>query len=97
MAKGYWITFYRSVSNPAALAEYGKLAGAAIQAAGGRFLTRGTAVKAFEAGIRERSVVIEFESPEKAIEAYESPAYQAAVKILEGAVERDVRILEGVS
>jgi len=97
MAKGYWVTFYRSVSNPAALAEYGKLAGPAIQAAGGRFLTRGTALQAFEAGIKERSVVIEFDSPAKALAAYESPAYQAARKILEGAVERDVRILEGIS
>jgi uncharacterized protein (DUF1330 family) len=97
MAKGYWITFYRSVSNPAALAEYAKLAGPAIQAAGGRFVTRGTAVQAFEAGIKERSIVIEFDSPAKAIEAYQSPAYQAARKLLEGAVERDVRILEGIS
>jgi uncharacterized protein (DUF1330 family) len=97
MAKGYWITFYRSVSNPAALAEYAKLAGPAIEAAGGRFLTRGTALKAFEAGIKQRSIVIEFDSPAKAIEAYESPAYQSARKLLEGAVERDVRILEGVS
>jgi uncharacterized protein (DUF1330 family) len=97
MAKGYWITFYRSVSNPAALAEYAKLAGPAIQAAGGRFLARGTAVEAFEAGIKERSIVIEFDSPAKAIEAYQSPAYQTARKLLEGAVERDVRILEGIS
>jgi uncharacterized protein (DUF1330 family) len=97
MAKGYWITLYRSVSNPAALAEYAKLAGPAIQAAGGRFLTRGTAVQAIEAGIKERSIVIEFDSPAKAIAAYESPAYQAARKLLEGAVERDVRIVEGVS
>ena len=41
MAKGYWITFYRSVSNPAALSEYGRLAVPAIQAGGGRFLARG--------------------------------------------------------
>lgn len=97
MAKGYWITFYRSVSNPAALAEYAKLAAPTIQSAGGRFLTRGTALQAFEAGIKERSVVIEFDSAAKAIEVYESPAYQAAKKLLEGAVERDIRILEGVS
>lgn len=97
MAKGYWISFYRSVSNPAALAEYAKLAGPAIQAGGGRFVSRGVAVNVFEAGIKERSVVIEFDSPAKAIEVYESPAYQAARKLLEGAVERDVRILEGVS
>lgn len=97
MARGYWITFYHSVSNPAALAEYGKLAVPAIQAGGGRILARGSAVQAFEAGIKERSVVIEFDSPAKAIEAYESPAYQSAKKLLEGAVERDIRILEGVS
>jgi len=41
--------------------------------------------------------MIEFDSPAKAIEVYESPAYQAALKLLEGAVERDVRILESVS
>jgi uncharacterized protein (DUF1330 family) len=97
MAKGYWITFYRSVSNPSALAQYAKLAGPAIEAAGGRFLTRGVAFKALEAGIKDRSVVIEFDSPAKAIAAYESPAYQEALKFLEGAAERDIRILEGVS
>jgi len=96
MAKGYWITFYRSVSNPAALAQYAKLAGPAIEAGGGRFLTRGTALRAFEAGKMERSVVIEFDSPAQAIQVYESPAYQSALKFLEGAVERDIRILEGV-
>ena len=96
MAKGYWITFYRAVSNPPALAQYAKLAEAAIEAGGGRFLTRGTAVRAFEAGIKERSIVIEFDSPTKAIETYESPAYQSALKILDGAAERDIRILEGL-
>jgi uncharacterized protein (DUF1330 family) len=97
MAKGYWITFYRAISNPAALAEYAKLAGPAIEAGGGRFLARGIPAKAFEAGVHERAVLIEFESLAKAIVAYESPRYQAAKKLLEGAVERDVRIVEGVS
>jgi uncharacterized protein (DUF1330 family) len=97
MAKGYWVVLYRTVSNPAALTEYGKLAVPAIEAGGGRFISRGVAVKAFEAGINERSVIIEFDSPEKAAAAYESPAYQAALKSLKGAVERDVRILEGAS
>jgi uncharacterized protein (DUF1330 family) len=97
MARGYWITFYRSVSNPAALAEYAGLAAPAIQAAGGRFLARGVAAAAFEAGLQQRSVLIEFDSVHAAISAYQSPAYQAAVKVLEGAAERDVRILEGVA
>jgi uncharacterized protein (DUF1330 family) len=96
MAKGYWITFYHSVSNPAALAEYGRLAGPAIQTGGGRFMVRGTPAKWYEAGRDQRTVVIEFDSVEKAIAAYESDAYQAALRVLEGAVERDVRMLEGV-
>ena len=95
MAKGYWIAFYRSVSNPEALAEYSRMAGAAIQAAGGRFLARGNAARAFEAGLIQRAVVIEFDSVEMAIATYESPAYQAALRVLDGAAERDVRILEG--
>jgi uncharacterized protein (DUF1330 family) len=95
MAKAYWVNFYRSVSNPAAVAEYAKLAGPAIQAGGGRFLTRGTPVRTFEEGLKQRSVIIEFDSVEQAIATYESPAYQAAVKLLRGAAERDVRILQG--
>jgi uncharacterized protein (DUF1330 family) len=97
MAKGYWVNFFRSVSNAAALSEYSKLAGPAIQAGGGRIVARGMPVKVYEEGVNERTVVIEFDSVEKAIATYESPDYQAARKLLEGAVERDVRFLEGVS
>jgi len=96
MAKAYWIVCYRSISNPVALAEYAKVAGPAIEAAGGRALARGTAARAFEAGIQLRTVLIEFESVERAIAAYESPAYQSAAALLRGTAERDVRILEGI-
>jgi uncharacterized protein (DUF1330 family) len=95
MAKGYWITFYRSIKNPAALAEYAKLATPAIEAGGGRFVARGVPVQVYEAGIKERSVVIEFESVAKATATFEGPNYQAAAKLLVGAVERDIRIIEG--
>ncbi|HYM77900.1 MAG TPA: DUF1330 domain-containing protein [Candidatus Dormibacteraeota bacterium] len=95
MAKGYWIAFYRSVSNPAALAEYAKLASPAIQAGGGRFLARGTPTRTYEAGLDQRTVVIEFDSVQSAIATYEGPAYQAASKVLKGAAERDLRIMEG--
>jgi uncharacterized protein (DUF1330 family) len=97
MAKGYWVVFFRKVSNPGALASYAKPAEAAILAGGGRFLSRGVAAEVAEEGIKDRSVVIEFDSLAQAIGAYKSPAYQAALKHLEGAVERDVRFLEGVS
>lgn len=95
MAKGYWITVYHSVSDPAALAEYAKKATVAIEAGGGRFVARGIPAKAYEAGVADRAVVIEFESVEKAIATYEAPAYQAAYKILEGKAKRDVRMVPG--
>jgi uncharacterized protein (DUF1330 family) len=96
MAKGYWITFYRSISDPAALAAYARLAGPAIVAHGGRFLARGEAVKAYEQGIAERTTVTEFDSVEQAIAAHDSPAYGQALQALGHACERDVRIVEGV-
>ena len=97
MAKGYWVNLYRSVRDPAALAEDGRLAVPAIQAGGGRFLARGTPARAYEAGLTERAVLIEFDSVAQAIATYEGPAYQAALRVLEGAVERDVRIFEGAA
>jgi uncharacterized protein (DUF1330 family) len=96
MAKGYWLSAYRSLKNPDALAEYAKLAAPAIQAGGGRFLVRGTPAKIYEAGLEQRTVIIEFPSVAKAIETHDSPAYQAALKALGNAAERDLRIIEGI-
>lgn len=96
MAKGYWISCYRSVADAAALAEYARRAGPVISALGGRFLARGTAAKAYEAGLCERIVLVEFASVEAAVAAYESPEYQAVLALLQGVAERDVRIVAGL-
>lgn len=97
MAKAYWVVSYRSIKNPDALAAYAKVAAPAVQAAGGRFVARGTAAMAYEAGQALRTVVVEFDSLEKAVAAYDSAGYQAAVAVLgKGAAERDFRIVEGV-
>jgi uncharacterized protein (DUF1330 family) len=97
MAKAYWVTCYRSISDPEALAAYAKLAGPALAAAGGRFLARGNAANAYEAGLTERTVLIEFDSVERAVAAHESDAYQAALKVFGQAAERDMRIVEGLA
>jgi uncharacterized protein (DUF1330 family) len=97
MAKAYIVTTYRSISNPDALAEYAKLAGPAMIAAGGRFLARGNAAKAYEKGLVQRVVLIEFDSVDKAVAAHDGPGYQAALKVLGNAAERDIRIVEALA
>ncbi|MBR7836943.1 DUF1330 domain-containing protein, partial [Actinospica durhamensis] len=58
--------------------------------------SRGERVVAHEAGIAERTVLIEFDSFERALAAYESEAYQKALAALSDGVERDFRIIEGI-
>jgi uncharacterized protein (DUF1330 family) len=95
MAKAYWITFYRRIIDANKLAAYAKLAGPAIEAGGGRFLARATAAKAFEDGMLERTVLIEFDSVDQALAVHDGPAYQAALAALDGGVVRDFRIVPG--
>jgi len=97
MKKGYWVVAYHSVSDDSAFRAYGKLAIPAIEAGGGKALIRtADPVEPRELGLKQRVVVMEFESFEKAVATYNSPAYQAALKILGSAAERDFRIVEGV-
>lgn len=97
MPKAYWVATYRTVSNPDALAAYGATAGTALQAAGGRILARGMPSATLDGGYMGRTVVVEFDSVDAALAAYNSPAYQDALKLLGPvAKERDIRIIEAL-
>ena len=96
MAKAYWISCYREITNTDKLAAYAKLAGPAIEAGGGRFLARGTAAHAYEGGLMQRTVLIEFDSVAQAVAAHASPGYQAALAALGDGAVRDLRIVAGV-
>ena len=96
MPKAYWISAYRAVRDPAKVAAYAELAGPAIEAGGGRFIARGVAAEAHEAGVAQRTVVIEFDSVAQASAAYGSAAYREALAALGDGAERDIRIIEGV-
>ena len=97
MAKAYWISAYRDIINTEALAAYAKLAGPSLTAAGGKFLARGVPAAVKESGLQQRTVLIEFESVEAALAAYNSPGYKEALVALgSNAVVRDIRIIEGV-
>ena len=95
MAKAYWIALYQEISDPDKLAAYAKLAGPAIEKGGGRFLARGMPAKVYDEGKMERTVLIEFDSVEKAVAVHASPAYQAALAALGDGVVRDLRIVAG--
>ena len=96
MAKAYLILCYHSASDEKALQEYARLALPAIQSAGGRYLARGMPAKIYEAGLNQRTVIIEFESVAQVIAAHESPGYQTALKALGNTARRDVRVVEGI-
>jgi uncharacterized protein (DUF1330 family) len=53
-------------------------------------------VKTYEAGLKQRTVVIEFDSVEQAVATHDSAGYQAALAALGDAAERDIRIVKGV-
>jgi uncharacterized protein (DUF1330 family) len=96
MSKAYWVCTYRSVNDAEKLAAYATLAGPAISAGGGRFLARGQAAKAYELGLQQRTVLIEFDSVDQAVAVHDSTAYQAALAALGDGADRDLRIIEGV-
>lgn len=96
MKKGYWVVAYRSISDESAVKAYRLLAAPAVQAFGGRFLTvSGSQVQHYEAGRRQPTVVVEFDSFDIALAAHESEGYQAALQALGTGAERDFRLVEG--
>ena len=60
-------------------------------------LARGNATKAYEKGLLQRVVILEFDNVEKAVAAHDGPGYQAALKVLGNAAERDIRIVEALA
>jgi uncharacterized protein (DUF1330 family) len=96
MPKGYWVTIYRKISDPAKLAAYAELAPKATAPFGCKYLARGTAANAYEAGLKDRIVISEFPSVAQAHAAYESEGYKKALAALGDGAVRDVRIVEGL-
>ena len=96
MKKGYWVVAYRTIGDEATMKNYVTLAVAALGLFGARLLVPpGSTVTAREAGLKQMTVVIEFDSYEIALAAYESADYKKALAVLGSDVERDFRIVEG--
>jgi uncharacterized protein (DUF1330 family) len=97
MKKGYWVVSYRTIGDEAMMSRYVALAVAALGPLGARPLVPpGSAVTPHEAGLKQMTVVVEFDSYEAALAAYETEDYKKALAVLGPEVERDFRIAEGV-
>ncbi|PBP37927.1 DUF1330 domain-containing protein [Pseudomonas syringae] len=93
--KAYWIA-HVDVTDPQQYSEYTQRAPAAFELFGGRFLARGGRSEALEGrDAPQRTVIIEFESYEKALACYRSPEYQHAMSHRQGASKAEIVIVEG--
>ncbi len=93
--KAYWIA-HVDVTDPQQYREYTQRAPAAFELFGGRFLARGGRSEALEGrDTPQRTVIIEFESYEKAVACYRSTEYQHAMSHRQGASEAEIVIVEG--
>jgi uncharacterized protein (DUF1330 family) len=94
MPKGYWIAHvdvrdaeqYKAyvAANAQPLAEFG-----------GRFLVRAGRSENPEGSARSRNVVIEFPSYQAALDCWNSPGYQAAIRLRRPVSMADIVIVEG--
>ncbi len=95
MPKGYFLSAHRSPANPEKRQAYLDLAGPAILRSNGKILASTSEVEAHENGVSEQTVLVEFETLEKAKDFYYGFEYQQALKALDGGADRDIRIFEG--
>ncbi|QBQ99067.1 MULTISPECIES: DUF1330 domain-containing protein [Paraburkholderia] len=96
MPKAYWTCAYRLVPDHRQREVYSELATAAVKAGGGRFLVRGGRMRANEDAVVERTVIVEFDSYDQAIAAYDSELYAKALAALPPGTLRDHRIVEAL-
>lgn len=94
MPKAYWIVQV-SVHDPEHYPEYLAAALPVFEKFGANFVVRGGPFEAMEGNSRERNFVIEFKDRATAMACYQSPEYQAAIKIRQKYSEADLIIIDG--
>ena len=96
MTKVYQVVVYHEVNDQEKLSAYAELAGPAMKSAGATFLARGIPYLVREEGIATRTVLIEWPSRKAADTGYNSPAYQEAIRVLDGAAKREFRYIDAL-
>jgi uncharacterized protein (DUF1330 family) len=94
MTKGYWIGRV-DVHNDEGYKPYALANNAIFKKFGGRFVVRAGRFEAPEGQARSRNVVIEFPDYAAALACYNSPEYQANIKVRQPHSTADIVIIEG--
>lgn len=94
MAKGYWMV-HVEVSDAAAYADYRAAVAPPLALYGGQFLVRAGNQIVKEGAAKSRPVLVEFPSYQAAQDCYDSPEYQAVLKLRLAAAQADFVIAEG--
>ena len=94
MAKGYWIGRV-DVHNEEGYKPYAAANPDIFRKFGGRFIVRAGKFNGIEGQSRSRNVVIEFPDYETALACYNSPEYQANIKVRLPNSTGDLVIIEG--
>lgn len=92
--KGYWLV-HVTVRDADAYGGYVEQVTPVVDRYGGRFLVRGGVATAPEGPVRERHVVVEFDSYDTALAAYRDEDYQVAAAIRRDHSEGEFVIVEG--
>ena len=95
MSNGYWVV-RANISDAEEYSKYVQDATDIIAKYNGHFLIRGGDQIEFEESGFERTVVVEFNSFEDALECYKSTDYQSALKFVKNSSKRYVSIVKGV-
>jgi uncharacterized protein (DUF1330 family) len=104
MPKGYWIA-HITITDPETYRQYAAAFKRAFKKFGARDIIRGAKESpGYEGGgrfeiksgtLKDRHVVIEFDSYEQALACYDSPEYQLAAKFRDQGAQVDLIIIEG--
>lgn len=94
MAKGY-IIGHITVTDPEGYPEYVAKDTPILQSHGARFIVRGGQSQTPEGTSQDRHVVIEFDSYEAAVAAYNDPEYQAVAEIRRRCADSTIILVEG--
>ena len=96
MSKGYIVCVYENIKDDQVLKNYANKARSAVEKYNGKFLVRGGEQTEFEIEGYERTVVIEFNSYEDALNCYNSNDYQKALETVRISATRLVSIVKGI-